>query len=388
MATGHVMRCLALGQAWQDAGGNVVFAMAESTPAVDARLRCEGMEIVQLDVSPNSVQDVRKVKALAGDRRAAWVVVDGYQFDSEYQRSLKNAGLKLLFVDDLGQCERYFADIVLNQSVHASEEMYANHEIYTRLLLGPRFAMLRRDFQPWTKWRREITPNGHKVLVTMGGSDPDNVTAIVLEALRALEIDELEVVAVLGGSNPHVDSLERFASQSPSIRFLRDAPNMPELMAWADIAVSVRGFDMRRDGLARTARDFDRLGREPDAGCAGTRPKTGCDSSWFEQGCDSCTDRRASAITSFVGRTSDLSVRALQSIGGRRRRRKGQCGNSRLRPAFATRAGKRLPAVVGVGERSRGASRVICDRTDFLAAAFGMVQLQTARSQRCPVLGG
>ncbi len=243
------MRCLALGQAWQDAGGNVVFAMAESTPAVDARLRCEGMEIVQLDVSPNSVQDVRKVKALAGDRRAAWVVVDGYQFDSEYQRSLKNAGLKLLFVDDLGQCERYFADIVLNQSVHASEEMYANHEIYTRLLLGPRFAMLRRDFQPWTKWRREITPNGHKVLVTMGGSDPDNVTAIVLEALRALEIDELEVVAVLGGSNPHVDSLERFASQSPSIRFLRDAPNMPELMAWADIAVSAAGSTCAEMGL-------------------------------------------------------------------------------------------------------------------------------------------
>jgi len=235
------MRCLALAQAWQESGGHVVFAMAESTPSVDARLRYERMEIVQLDVSPNSVQDARKVAALAGDRRAAWVVVDGYQFDSAYQRSLKNAGLKLLFVDDLGQCERYFADIVLNQSVHASEEMYANHEIYTRLLLGPRFATLRRDFRPWTKWQREITPNGHKVLVTMGGSDPDNVTAIVLEALREVQIDELEAVAVLGGSNPHVDFVERFANQSPSIRFLRDTPNMPELMAWADVAVSAAG---------------------------------------------------------------------------------------------------------------------------------------------------
>jgi len=235
------MRCLALAQAWQDAGRKLVFAMAESTPAIDARLRSEGMEIVHLDVSPNSLQDARAVSALASDRQAAWVVVDGYRFDFQYQRNLKNAGLKLLFVDDLGQCEHYFADLVLNQNVHASESMYASREAYTRLLLGPRFAMLRRDFRRWSKWRREIAPNGRKVLVTMGGSDPDNVTAVVLEALRKVKIDGLEVVAVLGGSNPHMDFLQRFANQSTPIRFLRDAANMPELMAWADIAVSAAG---------------------------------------------------------------------------------------------------------------------------------------------------
>ena len=35
IGTGHVMRCLALAQAWQDAGGRVTFVMAESTPAID-----------------------------------------------------------------------------------------------------------------------------------------------------------------------------------------------------------------------------------------------------------------------------------------------------------------------------------------------------------------
>jgi UDP-2,4-diacetamido-2,4,6-trideoxy-beta-L-altropyranose hydrolase len=241
IATGHVMRCLALAQTWQDAGGTVVFAMAESTPAIDRRLRFEGMEIVQLEASPNSPQDARELSALARHRLATWIVVDGYRFDSEYQRLLKNAGLKLLLVDDLGQCERYSADLVLNQNVHASEPIYVSREAHTRVLLGPRFAMLRRDFRRWSNWQRKINPNGRKVLVTMGGSDPDNVTAVVLEALHAVKIDGLEVVAVLGGSNPHIDFLERFANQSPPVRFLRDAANMPELMAWADIAVSAAG---------------------------------------------------------------------------------------------------------------------------------------------------
>src|ERR1700730_17732689 len=133
------MRGLALAQGWQDAGGQVVFVMAESTPALDERLRSEGMEIVLLEASSNSVQDAREVAALARDRNAAWVVVDGYGFDSEYQRNLKNAGLKLLFVDDLGQCKHHFADLILDQNVQASDKMYANREPYTRLLLGPRY---------------------------------------------------------------------------------------------------------------------------------------------------------------------------------------------------------------------------------------------------------
>jgi UDP-2,4-diacetamido-2,4,6-trideoxy-beta-L-altropyranose hydrolase len=235
------MRCLALAQVWQDAGGSVVFAMAESTPAIETFLRSEGMEIARLEVSPNSVQDTGDVSALAFRRGASWVVVDGYRFDSEYQRDLKSAGVKVLFMDDLGQCKHYSADLVLNQNVHASESMYADREAHTRLLLGPRFAMLRRDFRPWRDWQREITADGRRLLVTMGGSDPNNVTALVLEALRAVEIDGLEVIAVLGGSNPHTDVRERFANQSPSIRFLRDAANMPELMAWADVAVSAAG---------------------------------------------------------------------------------------------------------------------------------------------------
>lgn len=235
------MRCLALAQLWRDAGGNAVFAMAESTPAIDARLRSEGMEIVPLKASARNAQDAEHLSALARDRQAAWVVVDGYRFDSAYQRKLKDAGVKLLFADDLGECNHYSADLVLNQNVHANEKMYASREAYTKLLLGSRFAMLRRDFKRWRNWQREITSCGRRLLVMMGGSDPDNVTALVLQALEAVQIDGLEVVAVLGGSNPHTILLQRFANQSAPIRLVTDVENMPELMAWADLAVSAAG---------------------------------------------------------------------------------------------------------------------------------------------------
>ncbi|MGA8493605.1 MAG: UDP-2,4-diacetamido-2,4,6-trideoxy-beta-L-altropyranose hydrolase [Terriglobales bacterium] len=242
IATGHVMRCLALAQAWQDACGNVVFAMAESTPAIDARLRSEGMEIVRIDAPPNSVEDARNVSSLMLDRQAEWVVVDGYRFDSEYQRNLKNAGLRVLFVDDLGQCQHYFADLVLDQNVHANEGMYANREAYTRLLLGPRYAMLRREFKRWRQWRREIPTIGRNLLITMGGSDPDNLTWRMIEALPKISAPDLDITVVAGGSNPQLAELRRAVTSSGvPIHFVGNTSQMPELMAQSDIAIICGG---------------------------------------------------------------------------------------------------------------------------------------------------
>jgi len=236
------MRCLALAQAWQDAGGNVVFAMAASTFAIDARLRSEGMEIVQLTVPPNSVRDARDVSALARHCQANWVVVDGYQFDSDYQHAIKGTGLKLLWVDDLGQCKSYFADLILNQNPHAQGGMYGNREPFTRLLLGTRYTLLRREFKPWRLWNREASPAARKILVTMGGSDPENITARVLEAFSLIDMAGLEARLVVAGSNPHIDFLRKICGRvSANVRLLIDPANIPELMAWADVAISAAG---------------------------------------------------------------------------------------------------------------------------------------------------
>jgi len=81
MGTGHVMRCLALGQAWRDAGGSCVFAMRESTLDIAKRLQREGMEVISISVAESANQDASIVGELLRHYSASWVVVDGYQFD-------------------------------------------------------------------------------------------------------------------------------------------------------------------------------------------------------------------------------------------------------------------------------------------------------------------
>src|SRR6266545_2605823 len=89
MGTGHVMRCLALAQAWQDNGGNAIVIVATQASALEERLTAEGVKVIRLPTQPGSGDDADQTVALARNASASWVVVDGYHFGADYQRVIK-----------------------------------------------------------------------------------------------------------------------------------------------------------------------------------------------------------------------------------------------------------------------------------------------------------
>ena len=247
IGTGHIMRMIALGQAWQAQGGEVYFLCAEITPALEQRLASEGFHLSRIHATLGSPEDLSETmrlisETLQADRQNARVVLDGYHFGSDYQLGIKAAGFKLLVIDDYGHADFYPADWVLNQNISAGEELYAKRSPATKLLLGPKFAMLRKEFLAYKGWQRKIAPVAKKILVTLGGADPDNVT---LKLIQALIDFDLHVKVVIGGSNPHLREIENFIqSQNNSTALIEvtvNATNMPELMVWADIAVAAAG---------------------------------------------------------------------------------------------------------------------------------------------------
>lgn len=242
IGAGHVMRCLALAQAWQDAGGQVVFAMTPDAPAIERRLEAEGMKIVHATATPGSHDDANQTAELARHHDAPWVIADGYDFGADFQRIVKEAKLALLVVDDYGHADRYYADGILNQNMHAREDLYAGREPNTRLLLGPRHALLRREFVDRARESWSYADVARRVLVTLGGGDDDGLTARVVDALARADIPDLEARIVAGPASSGNESIRQAIGRSSGdVRLLTDATDMPGLMAWADVAVSAGG---------------------------------------------------------------------------------------------------------------------------------------------------
>ena len=241
IGTGHVMRCLALAEPWLQAGSGVATVAAQLPATLVERIKVSGIKLQRLSAASGGEADARELAQIAKQQNADWIVVDGYQFNADYQRELKKAGLRVLFFDDFGHAKHYCADFVLNQNLGADENLYRNREPQTRLLLGTRFVQLRNEFSKWRDWCRTIPPRAKKLLVTLGGSDSENVTLKAVRAIQQIPDLKCEATIVIGGGNPHDGELKSVAQNSPAIRVLQNAGNMPELMAEADMAVAAGG---------------------------------------------------------------------------------------------------------------------------------------------------
>jgi hypothetical protein len=81
-----------------------------------------------------------------------------------------------------------------------------------------------------------------RLLVTLGGSDPANVSARVLDALDRLAVPGLSAVVIAGAHNAHRAELETSAGACRTpVQIVTDAPDMAQWMRWADLAVAGGG---------------------------------------------------------------------------------------------------------------------------------------------------
>jgi len=241
IGAGHLMRCLALGQFLNTQNYDVIFITACSSKDLLQRLRDEGFQVVTLAHPYPDPIDWRRTSKVLESLPDTWVMLDGYHFDAAYQRQIKAHGHRLLVIDDMAHLDRYCCDIVLNQNIHA-EKLHYSSEANTRFLLGSRYILLRKEFLNWIDFKREVPKTAGKILITLGGADLDNQTLQFIRAMPDLALKKFAVAVVVGPANPHAQILESEAKHSNfPIQLIHNARNMPELMAWADMAISAGG---------------------------------------------------------------------------------------------------------------------------------------------------
>jgi UDP-2,4-diacetamido-2,4,6-trideoxy-beta-L-altropyranose hydrolase len=248
IGTGHVMRCIALAQAWQDQGGVVTFISHCESSALHQRIMSEGFSFIPIkylhphpDDLLETLEYLKHHSPLTTHHSPNWLVLDGYHFTPDYQKTVREAGIKLLVIDDIGHLQYYHTDVLLNQNIYAPDLKY-NCDEDTILLLGTRYALLRREFLKYKGFKRNIPERAKNILITLGGGDPDNVTLKVMRALNMIRDHDIEIKVVFGPANPNIESVRKeLALSSVAFHLLESVDNMTELMVWADVAVSAGG---------------------------------------------------------------------------------------------------------------------------------------------------
>jgi len=265
VGSGHVMRLLALAEAWKESGteeraerakeeGEIEDAalLLGRVPVLDLRQRLAetGVGVWDLLVGHPDPGDLIALSNLAEVFDPAWIVLDGYHFNSDYQAAVRAIGVPLLVLDDMAHHGHYHADLLLNQNAGADELQYTS-DPDTRLLLGSRYCMLRQELRAARNaMDRGWIRSGHfdegsalrlrRLLITMGGSDHRGLTTLALKVLAHLG-PAWEVKVLVGSATHRQLELRKRAAELPGVELLTDVRDMGFLMAWADIALSAAG---------------------------------------------------------------------------------------------------------------------------------------------------
>lgn len=229
---GHVVRCTALAEMLIN-DFNIVFAIQNPNDSVKKVINKITDSIIELENTSNYEKDASNFCKHISINDI--VVLDGYNFKTEYQQAIKDIGCKLVVIDDLHDCH-HIADIVINHADNANESDYSA-EFYTKFCLGLDYILLRKEFLN-IPFRNQKIKNVSRFFVSMGAADIHNNTAKFAEALIDLKTAE-EIHLMVSDLNPHLSLIENLAFEFPEIKlhFNLPAKKVVELIQYCDVVI-------------------------------------------------------------------------------------------------------------------------------------------------------
>lgn len=256
IGTGHFMRCLTLADALKGEGAQIRFVSRHMPEHLRGMLVAKEHEFIPIKsrstgtfddrshahwLGTSQQADAQDTQEALSDQVWDWLVVDHYALDVRWESLLRKTVGKVLVIDDIAD-RQHDCDVLLDQNLYADMDTRYTGNVppHCRLLLGPRYALLREEFR---RLRKQITPrNGlvRRVLVFFGGVDEDNFTGRTIEALSRLNIAGLCVDVVIGAQHPHREQIESACVQLGGTCHVQTS-RMAELMAAADLAIGAGG---------------------------------------------------------------------------------------------------------------------------------------------------
>ena len=231
---GHVMRSLTLARALEAEGCVCAFL---GPPALAPVLDAFAPDMRRLTAASGEARDLGRT---AGPEVFDAAAFDHYGLMERDHRALAEQR-PVLVIDDLAD-RPLGADLVLDSGPGRKAQDYADLVApETRLLLGPRFAPVRPEFAALREtalaWRGEPV---QRILVAMGLTDLDGITAKVVERLRP-RIGDIGLDIVLTAEAPSLPGLTKIARRDARLQLHVDTPHMARLTAEADVGVGGAG---------------------------------------------------------------------------------------------------------------------------------------------------
>lgn len=199
----------------------------------------------------------------------SWVIVDHYGLGEQWERIIREAGHRILVIDDFRN-RSHFADILVSDTNCPFNPVLNRCPGRVQELVGTQFALVDPEFA-FSEETYASVQSKKRLLISYGGSDLTHETTKALEAVRLLRHNEQcrkwlgRIDVVVGHANTRTDDVIRFAKGIEDV-IVHIAPgSLAPLMRKTDLFLTaggnsmVEGLTMRKPCLVTLTSDNQAL---------------------------------------------------------------------------------------------------------------------------------
>jgi len=267
LGVGHIMRCLALAQGLEETGVRPVFVIRDYEPEITELIQQYGYDVETIAQDSSFPEDAFLTSEFASQHGVKLILTDLSNANAlanldeygRYLETLKATGKFLITIDGLGEDSistkmPFPCDIVIIPYYGAENRNYKFYSS-TKSLLGPAYFIFRKEFIEAAKASRVMKEDAQNILVTIGGSDPLNLTVKVARALDRLSVTSLNLRIVIGPG--FADSVRQELERTlkgfkGNYELIMESNNLADLMLWADLAITGGGLTKYETAVSGT----------------------------------------------------------------------------------------------------------------------------------------
>jgi len=204
IGTGHFMRCLTLADALRQRGAWIRFVSRGLPDHLQDMLTARDMGFAPLNdavtaqapddlahsnwLGTSQVQDAGDSAEALADREWDWLIVDHYALDARWESAMRDSAGKIMAIDDLAD-RKHDCDVLLDQNYYRDMQTRYGGKVpeHCRVLLGPRYALLREEFRELRAQVKPRTGEVKRILMFFGGVDDRD--PVVFNAVQNLLLD-------------------------------------------------------------------------------------------------------------------------------------------------------------------------------------------------------
>ena len=227
---GHVMRCLNLAH-WLEAKFKIYFVIDQDDD-VCAFIKERGFTVFEVAKKGTTEKSNEVVINTIIGLEPFIVVNDMLDTTAEYMQALKNKKYKIVNFDDTSTSAK-LAHVLIDANKKEKEGKF----------LGPKYIVLNSVYSKEHKKKKATHKRVKHILISFGGTDPENLTLKTLQAINEKIPENVEIDVILGPSYKKEETLSPWA-ESEQVKFITDVDDLSSFLLNADVAVLSGGVTM------------------------------------------------------------------------------------------------------------------------------------------------